>query len=228
MFRATLGSLRTGENRMRHNVRGGAPVRTDQAQLDQLVESTRGLQPFRRLFHAAVGIALAALLWLVQPARTHLLAALGLLAVVLLAIDLVRLRVPGFNLFFFRTVRSLASPREARGIASSTWYVVGILVAAILYPLEAVVPAILVLAFADPAASYIGRRWGRHPVGTGTIEGVGVFVIVAGAVLLFAAPPATALAAAVAGGLIEITPWKLDDNLTIPLAVATVLWALPT
>jgi dolichol kinase len=201
--------------------------------LDYLVESTRGLQPFRRLFHMAVGLSLAGSLWALQPvrgARLLAVAGLALLVAVLLGVDIVRLRMPELNVLFFRTLRSLASPREARGIASSTWYVVGILIAAILYPIEIVIPAILVLALADPAANYFGRRWGRRRIGKGTIEGVAVFVLVAAAILGFWAPPGTAVAAAVVGALVEVAPWwgRLDDNLTIPLAVATALWALPT
>lgn len=204
-----------------------------QSDLDYLVESTRGLQPFRRLFHMAVGLSLAGSLWALQPvpgARFLGVAGLALLVAVLLGVDIVRLRMPELNVLFFRTLRSLASPREARGIASSTWYVVGILIAAILYPIEIVIPAVLVLAFADPAANYFGSRWGRRRIGKGTIEGVAVFVLVATAILWLWASPGTAVAAAVVGALVEVAPWwgRLDDNLTIPLAVATALWALPT
>lgn len=206
------------------------PMETD---LDQLVESTRGVQPFRRLFHMAVGLSFAGILWYLDPSRTEralAIGAMGLLVALLLLVDVVRLSIPGLNVLFFRTLRSLASPREAKGIASSTWYVVGILIALVLYPIDIVVPAILVLALADPAANYFGRRWGRRRIGTGTIEGVMVFVLVAVGVLLFWASPAIAIAAAVAGALIEVAPWsgRLDDNLTIPLAVATVLWVLST
>jgi dolichol kinase len=201
--------------------------------LDELVESTRGLQPFRRLFHMSMGLSFAGILWALRPTRPERLLAIAALAglvAILFLVDIVRLWIPGLNVLFFRTLRSLASPREAKGIASSTWYVVGILIALILYPIEIVVPAILVLALADPAANYFGRRWGRRRLGKGTIEGVAVFVLVAAAVLWFWAPPATALACAVVGALVEVAPWwgRVDDNLTIPLAVATALWVLPT
>lgn len=194
--------------------------------LRDLVESTAGLQPARRVFHAGMGVVVAAALWWVQPPRTWLVPVLVAVLLLLAAIDLARLRFPALNLLFFRSVRLLASPREASGFASSTWYVVGILAAVVLFPLQWVVPAILVLALADPAANLLGRRWGRRPMGTGSLEGVAVFTVIAFAVLLWWASPAVALMAALAGAIVEVLPWKLDDNLTIPLTVAAALWLL--
>ena len=109
-------------------------------------------------------------------------------------------------------------------MAGSTWYMAGILAAVVLFPLEAAVPAIWVLAVADPAAGWVGRRWGRRPLGNGTLEGCAAFVLVAVAVLSVAVPLPAALLGAIAGGLVEIAPWRVDDNLAIPPAVAAILW----
>ena len=196
----------------------------DRSSLDELVEATEGAQPWRRLFHAAVGVLLAGLLWWVQPTPLAVASSLGVLAAILLALDLARLTLPSLNLVFFRTFRALASPREARGVASSTWYLVGTAICGISFPLDLVIPAILVLALADPAASYLGRRWGKRSLGTGSIEGTAVFVLISGAVLLPFVPTHSAILAAITAGLVETVPWKLDDNLVIPLAVAMVLW----
>jgi dolichol kinase len=198
----------------------------NRTELERLVDSTRGPQIWRRLFHAGVGVSVAIGMSLLAPTRGELLVALGVAVVGGLAGDLLRLRYPDLNVLFFRTFRTLASPREAHGIASSTWYVLGLLLVAALFPLEVFVPAVLVLALADPAASYIGRRWGKRRLGTGSVEGVVVFVVVGAAVLLGWAPPANAILAALAAGLVEVAPWKLDDNLTIPLAVAAALTLL--
>ena len=191
-----------------------------------LVASTKGPQHLRRLVHACVSAARA---WRRSCGRSSrpqaVSAAAGAgVALGLLGLDLARLAAPRLNLRFYRLFRSLFWPREAGGVASSTWYMVGILVVVILFPLEAVVPAIWVLALADPAASYIGRRRGRRPLGAGTWEGLAAFVLVAGAILSAAVKLPVVLLTALLAGLVGIVPWRVDENLAIPLVVSGVLW----
>lgn len=191
---------------------------------ERLVMSTKGPQLMRRLVHACVGAGVALFLWALEPPKAISVAAGAGVVLGLLGLDLARLAAPRLNLRFYRVFRSLLSPREAGGVASSTWYMVGILVAVILCPLEAVVPAIWVLALADPAANCIGRHWGRRPLGAGTWEGLAAFVLVAGAILSAAVELPVALLTALLAGVVEIVPWRVDDNLAIPLVVSGVLW----
>ena len=203
---------------------GTGPGGSVQEDLERLVASTAGPGHARRLVHAGLGAGVASLLWALEPSRA-VSAAAGAGAVAgLLGLDVARLAIPRLNLWFHRLLRSLLLPREAQRVASSTWYMAGILVAVVLFPLEAAVPAIWVLALADPAAGCVGRRWGRRPLGTGTLEGFAAFLLVAGAILSVAVPLPAALLGAIVGGLVEIAPWRVDDNLTIPPAVAGALW----
>jgi dolichol kinase len=165
----------------------------------------------------------ALLLHVLRPDRPVALLALGAIAAGLIALDLVRLRAPAVNAVFFRAFRLIASPREEGKPASSTWFVLGLLLAVLLFPLDAVIPGILVLALADPAASVAGRLKGRRPLGKGTVEGTLVFLAVALAVLLPILPLRAALAGALAGAAAEIFLTRLDDNLSIPLAVAAAV-----
>jgi dolichol kinase len=197
-------------------------------ELADLVERTKGLQPWRRVFHSCSGLVLAlgpGLLGLERPLVVRLLA-VGV--ALLLVADLARLRVPSLNVLFFRAFRRLASPREASGIASSTWYGVGVFLAWALFPAAVAVPSILVMALADPCASVIGRLWGRRRFGKGSTLGSLTFFVVASVVLLAATRnPAVILVAALAA-LVEVLPWKLDDNLMIPLAVGALLLLIAT
>jgi dolichol kinase len=194
--------------------------------LRPLVDRTEGLQPWRRVFHALTGCSVAA--WLSFSGaswKTHLLL-FGAGVSLLFLGDLLRLRVPALNRAFFRAFRPLASPREAGGIASSTWYLLGCWLAIALFPVDIAIPSILVLALADPLASYVGRRWGKRPFFSGSIEGSTVFFSVSVAVLIpFAGWPVGVLVAG-AATLLERFPWRLDDNLTIPLGTGALLWSL--
>lgn len=208
----------------RRSTEGTGPVGRVQEDLERLVASTAGPRHARRLVHAGLGAGLASLLWVLEPSRTVAAAAVAGAVAGLLALDVARLAVPRVNLWFYRLLRPLLTPREAQRVAGSTWYVAGILAAVALFPPGAAVPATWVLALADPAAGWVGRRWGRRPLGAGTLEGFAVFVLVAGAILTVAVPLPAALLGAIVGGLVEIAPWRVDDNLTIPPVVAGVLW----
>lgn len=191
---------------------------------DALVGRTQGVQPWRRVFHAAAGVGLAATGHWVGADSTgtgfRLALAVGLVAA--LAIDAIRLRFPAANAAFFAWFRVLASPREARGVASSSWYAAGALAVALFVPAH-FVAAMLVLALADPAASVVGRLWGTRPLGKGSWQGSAAFIVVAAAVLTPLTGVPTALAAAAVAAALEVLPVGIDDNLTTPLAVAVAL-----
>lgn len=191
--------------------------------MDTLVDRTSGLQPWRRVMHAANGVLVAMALSLLPIPRGWAVALLLAALAAQGALDFVRLRRPQINAVFFSVFRRVASPREATGIASSTWYTMGLVLVVALFPREAAVSGILVLALADPAASYVGRRWGRKPLLGASAEGTGVFVAVTFLVLAARHGPVTALMGAITAALAERLSWPLDDNLTIPVATAAAV-----
>lgn len=195
-------------------------------ELAQLVEKTEGVQYGRRIFHAAWGCVLAVLVVWWPWQRNALVGLLVVGFVVLLLADALRLRNPALNAAFFRAFRWLASPREERQVASSTWYVLGALL--VVWPFETAVAAsaILVLAFADPAASVAGRLWGGRPLGKGTRLGFVVFAAVAALVLVFFQPWPVALGAGLIVAAVECQPLGLDDNLTVPITTALAVTLL--
>lgn len=192
--------------------------------LTELVQRTEGPQVWRRVFHAAWGVALAAFIAFAPLSHAMLITIFASAGAALLGVDVLRLSVPRANALFFRLFRWFASPREEKGFASSTWYVIGALLVLTLFGPELAIPSILVLALADPAASYLGRRWGKRRLGTGSVLGVSVFALVATSMLLFFVPPSTAAFVGCLVALIECQPLGLDDNLTVPMGTALGLF----
>jgi dolichol kinase len=184
----------------------------------------QGVQPWRRLFHAGNSLVVSFLPPVFGLGRWSTVAILTVFLAGLLAFDVVRLRTPRLNALFFTMFPSLASPRERVGIASSTWYLVGVILVYAIFPRAIAVPAILVLGLADPLASTIGRLWGRRRLGKGTVLGSSVFLAVSFAVLTVFVGPAVAAPAALFVTCVEVLPWRLDDNLTVPPAAAVGLW----
>lgn len=199
---------------------------TQTLELDFLVDRTRGPQPWRRLFHAVNGLIVVGLLVFLDPSWALSVTLLTAIVALLFLTDGARFAIPSLNRLFFRLFRPFASPREAQGVASSTWYMLGILLAVAFFPREIAIPAILVLALADPLASYLGYRFGKRRFGSGSVLGTGVFFMASLAILIPLAGMVPALITAAVVALLEPIPWSLDDNLVIPLAVGALLWTL--
>jgi dolichol kinase len=194
--------------------------------LSDLVEKTEGVQPWRRIFHAAGGILIVLVLTFLSIEDSLVWIILGSGLALSAAIDAIRLYDPDVNRRFFRVFVALASPREARELASSTWYLLGALLTLLLFPRPYALAGILVLALADPTASVVGRLWGRTPFLGGSVRGTLAFAAVAFLVLLLFVPWWGALVAAVVTAVMEASPFDLDDNLLVPITVAGVLFLM--
>ena len=210
-----------------HRISFMEPTTNDSVEsLEQPVGVTEGFQPFRKLFHAKNAALISASLLILDLSQTQASLVLGSIFLVLFVGDLIRLNAAWANAMFFRVFRGLASPRDAKGVASSTWYAFGVFLVVAFAPMHIAISAILVLGFCDPVASYVGVRWGQRPFLGGTVEGSTAFVIVAASILLLRHPPAIALGVAVVAGLMERRSWPLDDNLTVPVVCAALLTLL--
>ena len=191
--------------------------------LAELVAKTTGLQTGRRIVHAITGTVIFVAVTQLDLPESLIITSLSVLFLILLASDLVRLRVPHLNILFFRFFQILVSPRESQNIASSTWYILGALIAIVLFPISAALSGILVLAWADPTASYLGRRWGKRSFLGGTLVGTTAFLVVAVLILSVRHPLTIAIPSACLITLVERLAWPLDDNLVLAPACAGIL-----
>ena len=191
--------------------------------LAELVAKTTGLQTGRRIVHAITGTVIFVAVTQLDLSESLIITGLSVLFLILLASDLVRLRVPHLNILFFRFFQILVSPRESQNIASSTWYILGALIAIVLFPISAALSGILVLAWADPTASYLGRRWGKRSFLGGTLVGTTAFLVVAVLILSVRHPLTIAIPSACFITLVERLAWPLDDNLVLAPACAGIL-----
>ncbi len=203
---------------------GSGDGRSGGTEFREAVRNTEGLQPWRRLFHMGAGAGIAAFAVVVGLDSPIPAATLASALAAALVLDWIRLRSRVANTVFFRRFSALASPREAGRVASSTWFLLGVLAVLLIAPTGWFVSAVLVLALADPAASVVGRLWGRHRLGKGSWEGTAAFFAVAAAVLTPLAGLQAALIAAALVAALEVLPTGIDDNLTVPLATALSLW----
>ena len=185
----------------------------------------------RRLFHAAAGSAIPLLALLVpDPAPVVLV---GILAIVSLVLDLIRLRVPWLNRFFLYWLSLLLKKEEAARITGATYLLIAACLCFLLFDTPIAVAVLLFLSLGDPAAALIGRPipgprvFGKSPVGTLAFfcaSFLVVAVLVATGITEFGW---ILIGAAVIAGLVELAPFPLDDNLTVPLISGAAAQYLP-
>jgi len=176
----------------------------------------------RKLYHLFGGLGLLSLYYLLG--RRNALVCYGLLFMVVLAVDITRLRVPAFNQFIQTRLSSFIRKNEANKITGTAPYVLGIGLTLLFYRTDIATAAICFLAFGDVAATTVGERYGRTKiVGDKSLEGTLAFAVIAVAsglaLPLFGVHLAPGLIAAgsfVAAG-VELVPLRVNDNLVIPV-----------
>jgi dolichol kinase len=195
------------------------------------VPSLRPTNYRRNLTHVLSGVGCIAILWAV-PTPAWAMAIAVPACLMAWTAELSRRRSPRVNAMLMRALGPIAHPHEHRRVNSATWYTTAL---AVLSIMETRVPAAIglaVLAFGDPAAALVGRRFGRVSIRHGrTLEGTLAFLLAGGLAALFAvqvfapglAPGvmlSLAAAGAIAGALAELFSLRIDDNLSIPLVAA--------
>ena len=201
------------------------------------VPSLRPTNYTRSLVHVGSGVGSLLLIEYVLDDRTRAIVPVAF-ASFFWFLEISRRLSTSANRFLMWIFKSIAHPREAHHVNSSTWYGTSLALLGLIYPLPLCALAVATVAFADPSASLVGRKWGRTKlVGQRSLEGTSAFAVVATAVgwlsLMiwhgneFTAGRAfvVACAAGVGSAIAELMSGKLDDNLSVPLAAATIGWA---
>lgn len=176
----------------------------------------------RKLFHLLGGLGLLSLYYLLG--RRNALVCYGLLVLVVLAVDITRLRVPAFNQFIQTRLSSFIRKNEADKLTGTVSYVLGIGLTLLFYRPDIATAAICFLAFGDVAATTVGERYGRTRIsGAKSLEGTLAFVAAAvlSGLLLDLAGLHLSYGLLFAGALVaagvELLPLRVNDNLVIPL-----------
>jgi glycerol-3-phosphate acyltransferase PlsY len=134
--------------------------------------------------------------------------------------DVLRLRWPAANRWFHHWFHIAMRPGEEDRPTGATYYFLACWVTILLFERTVAVAALLILAYADTAASVVGQTLGGYRMGKGkTLSGFLAFLVTAFLVALPFFPPFTAFAGAVIAAVTECLPLPFDDNITIPLVV---------
>jgi dolichol kinase len=174
----------------------------------------------RRVFHLTAGCVFPVSAFIFH--QRELVMAAIITFMVFMIVEAVRLLFPSIIRPVMRWVGVLLKVDEVSRPTGATYVVVGTLVAFLLFDIRVAALALLFLAFGDPAAALVGRRFGRIKIWTKSLEGSLAFFItsmVVGAVVVAAggfAPLWIMPIGAAVAALVELAPLPVDDNLTVP------------
>ncbi len=195
------------------------------------VPSLRPTNYVRNLFHVLNSIVVIAVIELVPYEYIMWPASCALASVWFLEIS--RRFSASWNAKIMKLFGPVAHPYENHRVNSGTWFVSALFLLALTGRPELGAMGVAVLGFADPAAALVGRRFGKHKLVNGrTFEGSAAFFLVgtlAVAAVLTVLHPGLVLGwrlamvaagAALTGTLAELFSFRVDDNLSIPLATA--------
>ena len=187
----------------------------------------------RKALHLLALVIPAAMLLLGRS--TSLLLLLPAAAIAISA-DVARVRSEAFRGCIERFFGFMMRPDEKPAIGSmpvlngATWVLISASLLAVVFPIVLAGAAFAAFMVADAAAAVVGRslgrtHWGKSPR---TVEGTLAFVAVGLLILWPIAPVSTGIviAAVLAGALVEIPQWALNDNVRVPFVMTLVLYLL--
>jgi len=196
---------------------------------DDPEKPARPINYTRSIFHAGSGVFSLVLALALLPMHQLSWVAGGFAAWGWSA-EIARRISPRANAILMRGFKHVAHPSEWNRVNSATWYTTALLALTLTGSLPLMVVPVAVLAFGDPAAGIIGRKFGRTPLVNGrSLQGTSAFVVVgtiAAAITLAIGRPEFGLlpilfisgTAALCGALAELFSRSIDDNLSVPAA----------
>jgi dolichol kinase len=126
--------------------------------------------------------------------------------------------------FFGRVLREAERPT----LMGSTYFLFSTLLVILLFPKPIAMASLLILIFSDTAAAFVGKGIGRIPIFGKTLEGSMAFLI-SSLFIVWVYPNLNRFSgslAALGTTVVELLPVRVDDNLTIPLVAASIMFFL--
>lgn len=194
------------------------------------MQSVARITGIRQLYHAMSGLALVFIIsFLDKPADAYLILILLSLTIM---IEAARLYLPPVNRIFINYFGILMRSEEKHNPTGTLYYLLGALLALLLFPRGVALFSMTVLAVGDPFAYIVGHNFGRIRIGRKSLEGSLAFftsAVIAGFLLhrFWNDLSATEIiTGTLTGAVTELIPVRINDNLTIPVAASAAMYVM--
>ena len=210
--------------------------------MEELPESSgptatrKDLQLSRRLFHCVSGLSIA-LAYALLFSHSQIVHFLGIVACAAYIFDKARIAYPEIAVEFEWLSNFFLRAEERLKESSMIPYCMGILLTILSFPKPIALISICTLAIADPLSAIIGIQFGKHKWVEGkSIEGSAAFFTASFLISFIILRQAStnpsliiillSIFFALSLSLFEMIKFKIDDNLTIPIASGLLAWLL--
>lgn len=191
----------------------------------------------RRFFHF-LGVAAFVYLYQILDHPAAIKASLAFCVVSIFG-EIARFKIPFINRALVTSMGRVMRKQELRNIAGLTYLAFGGFIVIYVFPKPIATLALLMLAVGDPASSIFGILYGKDKiVGNKTLQGaIAGFVACSIVAFIYFAIIhlhseriiLVSLVSGAIGTIAELIPvGKLDDNFTLPVISASLLWILST
>lgn len=161
-----------------------------------------------------------------------------------LVVDLLKLYVKPISNWYHKNFSSMLRPHELdeskKRLNGATYVSLSACLVVVLFPKMIAIAAFSILIISDSLAALVGRKLGKHKIGSKTLEGSIAFLVSAILIVIFTPNLnlTVGIVMSVVATIVELYPMsfrghQFDDNLTIPMisggfAYAWYILLLPT
>ena len=177
--------------------------------------------------HVLLGVSFVISLFLLP--KLYFAAGAIIVTICFVIIEFARFRVPAIQRWLELRLALFLRPEEQRHLTGATYFLIGATITSVAFSRNVAALAILFLAFGDPAAAVIGT-WRRRTKPWERMREGNLACLVACAVIAVVMNVAThepgllaAEVGAVFGTVCQALPWRVNDNLTIPIGSAAAM-----
>jgi dolichol kinase len=181
----------------------------------------------RKLFHLLGGIGLLSVYFI--SGRNRALVLYGVLVIIILLLEIARLKIPAWNRCLLEHFRGVVRENEQDKLTGTIPYILGVGLSLYAYSPKVASAAVCFLAFGDVAATTVGERYGRTKIGNKSLEGTAAFIVAAvcAGLLLFSLglefKAWVMILGAFIAAAIELLPIPVNDNFVIPVLAGAAM-----
>lgn len=177
----------------------------------------------RKIIHFSSILIPASYLWFIKDQYVMILLLSGL-TILALILELLRNKLNFVNSLFNNIFFKMLRKNEQNGkLTGATWMLISSLIITVFFPIYIVVPALIYLSVGDSFAAIIGKAYPYGKLGkksiTGTISGF-IFSSIFALLVNVTLPVHIIIFGSIIAMIVEASPIKLNDNLTIPIISA--------